>query len=408
MLRILHVLPSLAPETGGPSVSVQRLVSASAWAGNDVTFYTTMWPRREIPPQTQELNELSGKLTIRMFPIVANRLITGLPHSPELVRSVKDHSREFDIIVNHSLWNPIASSVIRTLRAAGNVYALMPHGMLDPLVFRRNRWKTRPWALLWERANVEGASLIILNTSTEEEKARRCGWLLRRTFVFPHIINLSEWKILPPSSVFEQRFPQVKDREVILYVGRINWVKNLDKLVDSLVLVRHRRPAAILVCVGPDSDGLRAKLEGHAKAVGLNGHVLFTDILEGEDLKAAYARGDVLALVSKKENFGLVAAEALASGLPVVLSEGVDLGKNWLSEGPARRVQPTPESIAKALIDLLERSSNRGLPDMEARALAEREWGGSRIFSLIAEYQSILLNIQNKLDSRGGFFRGKA
>jgi glycosyltransferase involved in cell wall biosynthesis len=174
------------------------------------------------------------------------------------------------------------------------------------------------------------------------------------------------------------------------------------------VLVRHRRPAAILVCIGPDSDGLRAKLEGHAKAVGLNGHVLFTDMLEGEDLKAAYARGDVLALVSKKENFGLVAAEALASGLPVVLSEGVDLGKNWVSEGPVRRVQPTPESIAKALIDLLERSSNRGLPDMEARALAEREWGGSRIFSLIAEYQSILLEIPYKSDSGKGSFPPRA
>jgi glycosyltransferase involved in cell wall biosynthesis len=407
MLRILHVLPSLAPETGGPSISVRRLALATAGAGNDVTLYTTMWPRREMPHRSQELNQSSGKLTIRMFPSVASALMTRLPHSPALVKSVRDHSHEFDIIVNHSIWNPIASSVIRGLRAGGHVYALMPHGMLDPVVFRHNRWKKRPWALLWERANVEGASLIIFNTVTEEKKARRCGWFLRRTFIFPHIVDVSEWKNLPPRSTFEQRFPQLKDREVILYVGRINWVKNLDKLVDSVVLVRHRRPTATLVCVGPDSDGLRAEIEGRARAAGLNEHVLFIDMLKGEQLKAAYARGDVLALVSKKENFGLVAAEALASGLPVVLSEGVDLGKDWASEGPIRRVPPRPDFIAKALIDLLERSSTRGLPDTEAQALAKREWDGSRIFSLIDQYQSILLDARDKLDRRKRFFPPK-
>lgn len=407
MLRILHVVPSVAPETGGPSISVRRLALATAGAGNDVTLYTTMWPQKEMPPRHQELNQALGKLTIRMFPTVANTLMACLPHSPALVKSVRDHCHEFDMIVNHSLWNPIASSVIRGLRSAGHIYALMPHGMLDPVVFRHNRWKKRSWALLWERANVEGASLIIFNTVAEEEKARRCGWLLRRTFVFPHIVDLSEWKNLPPRSVFEQQFPQLKGREVILYVGRINWVKNLDKLVDSVVLVRHRRPSATLVCIGPDSDGLRAEIEGRAKAAGLNGHVLFIDLLKGEQLKAAYARGDVFALVSEKENFGLVVAEALASGLPVVLSEGVDLGKNWTSEGPVRRVPPRPDFIAEALIDLLERSTIRGLPDMEARTLAQREWDGSRIFSLIDQYRSILLDAKRRLDRRKGFFRAK-
>jgi glycosyltransferase involved in cell wall biosynthesis len=153
---------------------------------------------------------------------------------------------------------------------------------------------------------------------------------------------------------------------------------------------------------------LRAKIEDRARAAGLNGHVLFIDMLKREQLKAAYARGDVFALVSKKENFGLVAAEALASGLPVVLSEGVDLGEDWVSEGPIRRVPPRPDFIAEALIDLLDRSTTRGLPDMEARALAQREWDESRIFSLIDQYQSILLDAKHRLDLRKVFFRAKA
>jgi glycosyltransferase involved in cell wall biosynthesis len=86
----------------------------------------------------------------------------------------------------------------------------------------------------------------------------------------------------------------------------------------------------------------------------------------------------------------LVVAEALASGLPTVVSEGVDLSQDWVSAGPVRRVSPTPEAIARALIDLLERSASRGLPDAEAREFAEREWGESRVPSLIAAKQSLL------------------
>jgi glycosyltransferase involved in cell wall biosynthesis len=279
---------------------------------------------------------------------------------------------------------------MRILRHNLGIYLLMAHGMLDPVVLRRNRWKKIPWAFLWERHNVEDATLILFNSPAEERKARQSGWSLRRTFVFPHIVELEYWKVLPPRSQFERQFPQVRGSEVILFAGRINWVKNLDKLIEALAIVRQKRPSAILVCVGPDTDGHRAELERRAYASGIHKHVLFTGLLEGEDLKAAYARGDVFALVSQKENFGLAVADALASGLPAVVSEGVDFSQDWVSEGPVRRVSPRPEAIATALIDLLQRSASRGLPDTEAREFAEREWGESRIPSLMATWQSLL------------------
>ena len=74
----------------------------------------------------------------------------------------------------------------------------------------------------------------------------------------------------------------------------------------------------------------------------------------------------------QKENFGLTAAEALAAGLPVVVSDGVDIAKDWSSEGPVRRIKPTPEEISKALVELLERSASLGVPDPEARIMAEK------------------------------------
>jgi len=389
-VRILHVLPSLSSETGGPAQSVPRLCKAIGKAGNEVVLYSTFWPKYD-PSLSPEGSEKAGDgFTIKIFPIKPSRVTGNLPHSPALLKSLRNHCMEFDMVVNHSLWNPIASSAMRILRHNLAIYAVMAHGMLDPVVLRRNRWKKIPWAFLWERRNVENAALIVLNTPAEERKARQSGWSLRRTFIFPHIVELQDWKVLPPRSQFEMQFPQVRGSEVILFAGRINWVKNLDKLIEALAIVRQTRPSAVLVCVGPDNNGYRVELERRAQALGIHQHILFTGLLDGEDLKAAYARGDVFALVSQKENFGLAAADALASGLPTVVSEGVDSCQDWVSEGPVRRVSPTPEAIATALIDLLERSASLGLPDPEAQKLAEREWGESRILPLIATCQSLL------------------
>lgn len=392
-MKILHVIPSLAAETGGTAVSVLKICEAQAQAGADLTLYTTFWPHLGNSGDGMILKSMEkAGVKARIFPTKVAPLNLPLPHSPQLVEAVRDSGREFDFIVNHSLWNPIATGCMNTLRKMELNYALMPHGMLDPVVFTRHRSRKKLWAWAWERSNVEGASLILFNTQAEEEKARRCGWELKQTFIFPHLVDLAYWKELPQPSLFEAKFPSLQNREVILFVGRLNWVKNLDRLVEAFAMVHARRPASALVLVGPGIDGAQSQLETQAEKLGVKEDLLFTGLLGAEDLKAAYARGQVFALVSQKENFGLAAAEALAAGLPVVISKGVDLGRNWESCGPVRRITPDPEPIAEAILDLLERAATVGLPDPEAWALAEKTWGNSHssMQQLLETFQKII------------------
>jgi glycosyltransferase involved in cell wall biosynthesis len=395
-LRLLHILPSIALETGGTATSVLQLCRLQARSGKEVVLYTTNWPNEDLPDSSGAFFDQPARgFTITVFPAATGSFCSQSPHSPALLRSLKANLATFNIVVCHSLWNPLATFSMRLLRKNEARYSLMPHGMLDPVVLRHNRWKKLPWGALWERSNVEGASLILFNTEAEQRKAMLCGWRLRRTFVLPHVVEASLWRNLPPRSAFEDLFPQVKGAEIILFVGRLNWVKNLEKLIEALAVVRRKRPSAMLVCVGPDSDGHKAELERHATAMGLNGNILFTGMLKDDQLKAAYARANIAALVSQKENFGLTAAEALASGLPVVVSTGVDLSAAWDSQGPVRRVAPTSPEIASAIIELLERAHDRGLPDPEARALAEKEWGESRVLGLLDTYCSIVSSQQS-------------
>jgi glycosyltransferase involved in cell wall biosynthesis len=317
-------------------------------------------------------------------------LVSGMPSSRQLIKALGNACAEFDIIHVHGLWNPVATFSMRLLRKKGRPYCLTPHGMLDPVVLSRNRWKKIPWSLLWERANVEGAALLHWTAEAEHEKACKSGLVFAKSVVAPNLIDVGEWATLPPRESFEKLFPQTSGKEVILFAGRINWLKNIDQLIRALKIVREKRPSAMLVCAGPDNDNYQPGLESLAENLGLKDSVLFAGMLKGEDLKSAFARAQVFALVSKRENFGMAAAEALAAGLPSVLSQGVDMGREWPAYDFIARVEAEPAGIAAGILAMLERSSRVGTPDPGARALAAQQWGLSSTEKLVAAYRSVL------------------
>jgi glycosyltransferase involved in cell wall biosynthesis len=261
--------------------------------------------------------------------------------------------------------------------------------MLDPVVIRRNRWKKFAWRLLWERANVEGAALVHFTTQMEEKRARG-AWKLNRSVIIPHVVDLSHWGSLLSPSVMDERFPQIQGREVILFVGRINWVKNLDLLLKALAKVRLERPGAMMMLVGPDNEGYRSVLEKQARRLGIGNRILFTGMLQGDDLKSAYARANVFALVSQKENFGHTAAEALASGIPVVASEEVGVAADWPACEAVFRVQSKVEPIADGLIRALRRSAAVGIPDPAAQSLARNCFDNSEGAKIYEAFDSVI------------------
>jgi len=388
-LRILQIVPSLEQSTGGPMRSVPALGKALAKLGHRVVLYTTSWPKYgSLDKYSVQLENDSG-YEINTFPAQRSPLFPNLPYSPALVRAVIQHSREFDIVHNFSLWNPVATFSLRALRQSHTVYCLSPLGMLDPVVLNRNRLRKLAWGFLWERANVEKAALVHFTTKLEEERAKSL-WKLNHTITLPHGIDLENWKVLPDRRLLESQFPKIRGREVILFVGRINWVKNLDILLNSLAIVLRNRPNAVLVCVGPDNEGYQSDLEKQALSLRIADRIVFTGMLDGNDLKSAYACANALALVSQKENFGFAAAEALACGIPVVLSTGVGLGSDWPASAAMQRVDPTPDKIAAALIRVLERCAHQGMPDPEARSLAEKFLGSVPGNEIAKAFQSIL------------------
>ena len=351
-MNILHIVPSLDPCWGGPAKSVPALAAALKRIGHRAEIFTTDWPLAGRKPGTEERQELRDSVPIRIFPSTPFRFDPRVPTSPLLMAALQDGVGQFDVVHFHVIWNPVVSFGMRLMRRQGLPYVVAPRGAMDPVVFARNRWKKMPWAILWERANLERAACVHFTARAESEKAAQCGWSFRRVVISPNLINLDEWRDLPERAELEARFPILRGREVVLFAGRINWVKNLDLLIQAMALLRQERQEACLVCAGPDNEGYQRELEQLAARQGLAEHVIFAGMLQGRDLRAAYARADVFALVSKRENFGMAAGEALAAGLPLVISDGVDLDLPE-SDVVARTLQE-PSAIATALARQLE------------------------------------------------------
>ncbi len=386
-MRILHVLPSINPATGGPAKSIPLQLRALARLGHHVEMYTTNWPNIDTPEMGTAV-EQDGVIVSR-FPATPIWPLRHVPYSRPLIAAVQAARHNFDFYRASSLWNPLITHTMALFRRYQLPYAITCHGMLDPLVFARHRAAKWCWGQAFERDNVEAAELIHFTSEQERDKALRCGWRLRRTLVMPINVDIDAGLNLPQRSVLETDYPQLAGKELIVFVGRINWVKNLDLLVSALAQVRGCGRDALLLCVGPDSDNHRARLEQQAIELGIAQHLVFTGLLEGEALKAVFARADVVALVSRKENFGLAAAEALAAGVPVVLSDGVDMGKDWVAP-PVWRVAQNPESIAQGLVAALRHSRQVGIPCPSALALAQREWGASPVGKLANLFEEVL------------------
>jgi len=376
--------------TGGPAKSDMKLALNLAELGHEVEVFSTWWPHIKMPCDTMSEQ---NRVLLRLFPITTIPGLAHLPYSYALLRAVREEFGRFDICHAFSLWNPLISHTMTLFRQQQVPYALTPHGMMDPVVFARHRAFKWCWARLWERRNVEAADLIQFTSERERTKAERQGWHLRKTLVLPHSIEVSKGQNLPPRTQLEQTYPQLVEKEVIAFVGRINWVKNLDLLIQAVAILRKEGRNVALVCAGPDSDNHQTYLERKAEALGIGDLVLFTGFLEGAALRAVFGRADVVALVSRKENFGLSAAEALAEGIPVVLSNGVDMGEHWTAP-PVWRAEETATSIADGLGRALSYSRRVGLPAREARELAQREWGTSSVSGLVKSYERIIAEHQ--------------
>jgi glycosyltransferase involved in cell wall biosynthesis len=278
-------------------------------------------------------------------------------------RHLADAIPQADVVHLHSLYLFHDWAAGACCRRWAKPYILRPHGTLDPFIRRRHRWRKALLEALFQNEVLRRAAGLHYTTSEEQVLAQPHA-LNPRGWVVPNGIELSAFDSLPPPSALRERYPQIGDRKVVLFFGRLHFKKGVDTTIRAFAAPARERDDVILELAGPDR-GLRCQAEQWVAEAGLGERSLFTGMVAGDDKRVLLGGSDAFVLPSQSENFGISVIEAAACGIPVIISDRVNL---WRDFGDARAglvAPPTVEAFTGCLRFVLDNSA-------EAAAMAGR------------------------------------
>jgi glycosyltransferase involved in cell wall biosynthesis len=369
-MRVLHVVPTYIPayRYGGPIHSVHGLCQALARRGHQIEVFTT---NVDGPGDTdvalEQPVDLDG-VTVWYFP---SRRLRRLYWSPPMGAALRVRVRDFDVIHLHSvfLWPTWAAA--RAARRFRVPYLLAPRGMLvRDLIRRKSRWLKGAWIRLIERRNLASAAAVHVTTEAEAREARALGLPLPRVFCVPNGVDL------PPTALQEAGLRDGGVTEdCVLFLGRVNWEKGLDRLIRAWAYVR----GVPLLVAGNDEEGYRPTLEAISREAGVGDDVRFLGPVSGEAKWSLLAGSALLVLPSYSENFGNVVLEAMAVGCPVVVTPEVGAAEIVRESEAGQVVDGDPAVLGPALARLLADEPRRLAMGERGRRLVRERYTWSAV-----------------------------
>ena len=325
-MRVLQIVPSISLVYGGPSQMVMGFSAALAAAGVDVTVLTTDsngdtgQPPLDVPLNTPIPQDGYQIRYFRCSPFRRYKF------SLDLLCWLNRHAQEFDLAHIHALFSPISTAAATVARLRGLPYLLRPLGTLDPADLRKKKQLKQIYAALFERSNLAGAAAIHFTSAQESKISERFG-AMTRDLVIPLGVK-------PPaptttsSAEFRQKLGIPADRApLILFMSRLDPKKGLDLLLPALTQLIYEGSNFHWILAGSNPQDLayEDKIRTEIRNSPLAAQTTLTGFVSG-DLKAELlTHADLFILPSYYENFGIAVAEAMAAGLPVVISDQVHI-----------------------------------------------------------------------------------
>jgi len=386
-MKILQVIPSLDPAFGGPTNAALGFSCGLARQGQEVTIFTTDAGANgrsglpfQIPINIQNVETC-------YFPV---QYLKHYKFSSSLVKALKENIPYFDVVHIHSLFQFSTLAASYYCRKYQKPYIIRPLGQLDPFVLRRHSFCKRLYLWFFEYGNLERAYALHFTTEEEMNGCKLLGFKFH-SVVIPLGIDLEEFHNLPPYGTFRSKYPELKDKKIILFLSRLNFKKGLDILVKAFAILTKERDDVCLVIVGPDNEGYGRKVKKWLSNEGVLNKAVFVGMLLGRDKLAVLRDSDIFVLPSYSENFGLAVIEAMACGLPVVISNKVNIFSDIKEASAGLVVETDPMQLFAAMKKILDEPQLQKELGDRARVLVERKFNWTVVTpQLIKVYESML------------------
>jgi glycosyltransferase involved in cell wall biosynthesis len=379
-MKILHVIPSVGPLRGGPSFAMRAIASGLARKGLETHVATTddNLAARLSVPLGQPVNQ-NGAI-YHYFPRRTRFYIWSPPFSTWLQR----HAGEYDVIHIHTVFSYCSNVAAWIACRNGIPYIIRPLGVLNRWGFRNRRpiLKRLSFALI-EKRLLSRAAAVQYTTEQERDEAAELGFPHHATII-PNPVESAE-----PGTVFPGQFralyPDLAGRRIVLFLSRIDRKKGLDLLLPAFREVLREHPAAALVIAGEGDSTLVRNLHRLSSELGIERSVFWPGFLTGSTKLAALADADVFVLPSYSENFGMAPVEALAFGLPVVLTDQVGIHREVSHERAGLVTRTSIASLASALVLLLREDGLRSEMGRNALRLAASRYSVEAVTSRLLD-----------------------
>ena len=316
-MKILHILPSVNPTGGGPMEGVRNQGSYLIANGHKFEVLTLDDPKADF------LNNYP-------LPVHAIGPVKGsYAYCSALVPWLEQHVNDYDRVIINGIWQYHSFGAWRVLRDRKVPYYVYTHGMLDPW-FKKTyplkhlkKWLYWPWA---DYRVLRDAKSVIFTCEEESILARKSFWLYKANEAVT-----SYGAAQPPAysaellTKFNKLFPALADKPFLLFLSRIHEKKGCDLLIKAFAKIASKAPDLQLAIAGPDQVGLKIELQALAKSLNISHRIHWLGMLTGDAKWGAFHASDIFILPSHQENFGIVVAEALGCGKPVLISNKVNI-----------------------------------------------------------------------------------
>lgn len=307
-MKVLHIIPTLSPEHGGPSESVWRLVNGlHQHRLADVSLWTT-----DVDTSVKYTDQCQ-----KQFPNV--EFFHGMRQpvkefSMEFTTHLMKHAKQFDLVHIHSVFNYISLVSASVCLRAKVPYVISPRGMFQPWSLKQKEIAKKLYRFVFLDRHVRGSRGLHATSDLEIESLRR---------EYPSTPMVEIPNPLPQLQAADRRpfldqFPEFHNKRILLYLSRIHPKKGVSELLEAWRRVTDDHPEWHLVLVGPGQHANVRRMQTSIMRLNLNQRVSWLGPLFGAARDEAFKAAELFIQPSFQENFGNSIAEALASGCPVI------------------------------------------------------------------------------------------
>ena len=363
-MNILHYVESTDSRIGGVPrfvLDASRVMAAEGHRSHILTLDTTDTPEAWLADH--------GGSSLPTVTTLARPSFGGSLFGPRQMAEIRRHISNADAVHLHCVWSVSSMQIAAAARQLGVPYIVSLHGMLDDWSMAQGATKKRAYMALGGRRLLEKAARVHSTARAELDQSRK--WFPGGTAsIIPYLMDLSPYRNLPSKQIARDRFPELAtDEPKILFLSRLHYKKGCEHLLRAAAKLAADGVGGTFIFAGTGDEAYVDSLKQMAKDLSIADRVLFTGQVTGDCKFSLYRNADAFVLPTSQENFGLVLIEAMACGVPVVTTKGVDIWRDLESSGSARIVEQDAAAIAATLKDLL---SDRAA--LAAMGEAARPW----------------------------------